>query len=63
MGISMPYRVPARVKEHVDRLSTEELFDLMDLLKINTQDAPDTDHYDWCRQRIFDWLYASEAQA
>lgn len=41
-------------------LDTDGLFELADLLRIDTSDAPDTDLYDWLRQRIYDELQAAE---
>lgn len=49
--------VPRQVKDAIDGLSTDQLFDIALTLGIPTGDAPEEDHHDWVRQRIYDWLY------
>jgi hypothetical protein len=43
----------------VSNLSADRLFELADMLGVDTGGAPDTDLYDWLRQSIYDEL-ASE---
>ena len=58
MGIVCSYPVPRHVKDAVDEATLNELGDIIVALDIPDSDAPiETDHYDWMRQRILDFLY------
>lgn len=57
MAVYCAYPVPPAVKHSLDMLTTEELWDVIYHLGIPNHDAPEEDHYEWCRQRILDWLY------
>lgn len=47
----------------VSDLHTDRLFELANLLKVDTAEAPDTDLYDWLRQRIYDDLVGEVGKA
>lgn len=49
--------VPRRVRSRIDGMDTGQLADLIMELDIPDRDMPESDLYDWMRQRIYDWLY------
>lgn len=63
MAVYIPYGVPARVKTAVDGLTGGQMADMTVYLGIDTSDCPDSDHYDYFRQKIFDFFYEPEAPA